>query len=701
MRHTASFRFSLSCAILGLVLAVLGAALVSSRRSNEQAGLDRTLATTSGEKAALVETELERVRALALLTTRIPPFSEFYAEEGSQAAKIAAVAGPRGEINDALTYLWRLYPDRLVETGYVDRGGGEIARVVRGAETPAASLRKEVRRWPSFARAMTTRAGAATITAPFVSPTAGLDVVAATAPVAVDGRVRAYVELELATSAIRSVLSSDVERRVGVTLVSKAGTPLRGFGNQVDLQGITPRPGISNSGSWRFSIRQIPERSVADGPWYVVAAARAPSAWSFAMAPTQLAILALALLLLAAAVFAARQARADADAELAAEQRARAEAERRSRIDVLTGLFNRRHAMDTIEHELARSLRNDSAVGLLMFDVDRFKRINDSQGHAAGDAVLVEIGRRLRLGVREFDIVARTGGEEFCVIAPGMETEADVAELGDRLRLAIATRTVTLATGIALPVTISVGAALVYGGQGSAEHALDCADRALYAAKRRGRNRLCTFRELDQGDFRAEQPECLHLAEALALASDLREGAPVLHSAEVAELSAEVARRLGLPEDEILRVRLGGWLHDVGKINVPDNILTKPGSLTPEEWKIMRTHPVVGEELLRNFPELAIACDAVKYHHERWDGAGYPEGLAGGEIPLEARIVGATDAYSAMISQRPYGEPRTIEDAIEELRRCAGEHFDPQVVVALIEELEAAGASSRGAATAS
>src|SRR5947208_7434826 len=186
MRHTASFRFSLSCAILGFVLALLGAALVSSRRSNEQAGLDRTLATTSGEKAALVETELERVRALALLTTRIPPFSEFYASEGSQAARIAAVAGPRREINEALTYLQRLYPDRIVESGYVDRGGAENARVVRGAEIPARSLRKEVRRWPSFARAMTTRVAAATITAPFVSPTAGVDVVAATAPVAVD-----------------------------------------------------------------------------------------------------------------------------------------------------------------------------------------------------------------------------------------------------------------------------------------------------------------------------------------------------------------------------------------------------------------------------------------------------------------------------------------------------------------------------------
>jgi diguanylate cyclase (GGDEF)-like protein len=350
----------------------------------------------------------------------------------------------------------------------------------------------------------------------------------------------------------------------------------------------------------------------------------------------------------------------------------------------MTGLFNRRHAMETVEHELARSGRQGSAVGILMFDVDRFKRINDAHGHTSGDAVLIEVARRLRRGVREWDTVARVGGEEFCVIAPGMETESEVAELGDRLRKTVAERAIQVGSGLALPVTVSVGAALVHDGDGSAEHALDCADRALYAAKRRGRNRICSFSRLDQGDLRAEQPECLHLAEALAVASDLREGVPTHHSREVAERGAAVAEHLGLTDDEVLRVRLGGWLHDVGKMAVPDGILTKPGKLTDEEWEIIRTHPAVGDELLQNFPELALACTGVRHHHERYDGAGYPDGLAGENIPLDARILAAVDAYSTMISERPYKKARTGSDAIVELRRCAGTHFDPQVVDALI-----------------
>ena len=136
-------------------------------------------------------------------------------------------------------------------------------------------------------------------------------------------------------------------------------------------------------------------------------------------------------------------------------------------------------------------------------------------------------------------------------------------------------------------------------------------------------------------------------------------------------------------------MRLGGWLHDVGKVAVPDAILTKPGRLTDDEWAIMRTHPAVGAELLRHFPELAPACPAVRHHHERYDGTGYPDQLAGEDIPLDARIVAAADAFSAMTADRPYHTPKSIPEAIAELRRCAGTHLDPAVAAALIDELKA------------
>src|SRR2546430_7100121 len=196
MRRAGLLRVSFAFAVLGILLAVLGTAIVVSRASTERAVLDRSLATAAGEKAALVDTELQRVQALALVTSRIPPFSEFYADEGSQAAAIAAVAGPGREINNALAYLWQLYPDRLVEVGYVDVDGAEDARVVNGRPLPADALLHDVRGWPSYRQGVSTPLGTARISAPFTSPTAHVPVGAATVPGAVDGRGPAHLGLQ-------------------------------------------------------------------------------------------------------------------------------------------------------------------------------------------------------------------------------------------------------------------------------------------------------------------------------------------------------------------------------------------------------------------------------------------------------------------------------------------------------------------------
>jgi diguanylate cyclase (GGDEF)-like protein/putative nucleotidyltransferase with HDIG domain len=682
MRRAGFLRVSFVFAALGVLLAVLGTAVVASRFSTERAQLDRSLATAAGEKAALVDTELQRLQALALVTSRIPPFSELYADEGSLAAQIAEVAGPGREINEALTYLSEMYPDRLVEAGYVDLDGAENARVVRGVPVSAGGLLHDVRGWPSFQQGITTPEGTARISAPFVSPVAHVPVVAATVPVAVDGRVRAYVELDLSTAALDRILGADLDSRIGLRAVTGTGTAIAGGGRSFDLLTSPLRAGMTTAEGWRYAVRPVPQAA----GWYVVAAARPQSALGLAVQPTQAAVLGLAVAMLGFAIVGFRRARAAAAQEFAAEQQARADAERRSRVDALTGLFNRRHTMETIEHELARGSQGPG-VGVLMFDVDHFKRINDRHGHAGGDTVLVEVAERLRSEVREWDVVARIGGEEFCVVAPSLDSELAVAALGERLRLAVAERPVVLPTGVAVPVTISVGAALVAHGDGSAEHALDFADRALYAAKRHGRNRLRRFSQLNSADLRAEQPECLHIAEALALTTDLREGNLATHGRQVADLSAAIARRLGHSEDDILRVRLGGWLHDIGKMAVPDDALTRPGPLTDAEWQTMRTHPAVGADLLSHFPELAPACPAVRHHHERFDGTGYPDRLAGEQIPLDARIVAVADAYTAMTSDRPYQARRSVEEAIAELGRCAGSQFDPAVVLALTDEL--------------
>lgn len=479
MRRNAFLRLSVLLAGLGMLLAVLGSALITSRVAADRAQLDRSLTTAAGEKAALTDTELQRIEALALVTSRIPPFSEFYADEGSQAAKIAAVAGPSREINEALKFLWQLYPDRLVEIGYVDVRGAENARIVNGTELPAAGLLRDVRSWPSFRQGVSGRAGSARVSAPFYSAAAHTQVVAATVPVAVDGRIRAYVELQLSTAALDRVLRSDGDSHLTMSIVTRSGAPVAGTAPR-GLAGLRSQ-GLSSAGDYRYAVRAVPQ---APG-WVVVTGAKRQSAVAVAAQPTQAGVLALAALLFGLATIGFRRARAAAAEEFAAEQRARADAEQRSRIDALTGLFNRRHTMETIEHELARGSAGPG-VGILMVDVDYFKRINDRLGHAGGDTVLMEIAERLRLGVREWDVVARIGGEEFCVIAPGLGTEDEVARLGERLRAAVAERPIQLPGGLAVPVTVSVGAALVPHHDGTAEHALDAADRALYAAKRHG-----------------------------------------------------------------------------------------------------------------------------------------------------------------------------------------------------------------------
>lgn len=670
-------------ALIGMLLAILGVALVTSRSASDQARLDRGLATAADAKAALVLTELERARAMALVTARVPPFSELFAAGNSLAARIAAVAGPIREINNALEYDSQLYPSRFFELGYVDASGRERARVVNGVKVPESRLLHDVRNWPSFVPGLSTPPGTAEFSLPFMSPIADVPVLATTAAVSVGGRVRAYIEIDLRMSAIVGVLKSDLPRSQQAAIVDAAGQTVAVAGSPLSLTAF-PLAGVVTMNGLRVAGHEITENGLTGGPWYAVVAGRPPSVLSAILAPQQAVVLLLALAFLVAAAVGLRRIRLLVAWELETEQRARTEAERLSRLDPLTGLYNRRHIAETIENELARADRHGGAVGVLMFDIDYFKRVNDAHGHAGGDAVLVEVGRRLLAGVRSWDVVARVGGEEFCVVAPEVKGEDDVLELGQRLRDAIRSRAVTLKEGLAIPVTVSLGVALLHGSTGSAENAFDCADRALYAAKRRGRDRVCCYSELDHTDLRAEQPECLHLAEALAAAGDLREGLSVEHSREMAALSAEVAMALGLNEDEVLRARLGGWLHDVGNLSIPDGLLGKPGPLSDAEWELVKAHPVVGDELVRTFPELALAAGAVRHHHERWDGRGYPDGLAAEAIPLEARIVAAVDAYQAMVSDRAYRPACTDSEAADELRACAGTQFDPRVVDALL-----------------
>jgi diguanylate cyclase (GGDEF)-like protein/PAS domain S-box-containing protein len=368
----------------------------------------------------------------------------------------------------------------------------------------------------------------------------------------------------------------------------------------------------------------------------------------------------------------------------------RTEMERQSRTDSLTGLANRRHLVEVLHAELGRAAREGRAPGVVLIDLDRFKIINDTHGHPAGDAVLIEVGRRLRRAIRAYDTVGRWGGEEFCVVLPGLESDEELHRAAEHLRAAITAAPVGAGPELLLQVTSSAGGALAQAGLWSVEALIDAADRALYSAKRRGRDGTRLFGELTVEDLVAEEPEAIRLAQALALSAGAREGIAENHCAQVADLAAAIAGALGLPEVTVMRCRLAGWLHDLGKIGIPDAILTKAGPLDDEEWAVMRTHAEIGESILRRIAGLSDAAAAVRHHHERFDGTGYPDGLAADEIPIEARIVACADTYSAITVDRVYRRARPAHEAVAELRAVAGSQLDPAVMDAAVSVLVAA-----------
>jgi diguanylate cyclase (GGDEF)-like protein/putative nucleotidyltransferase with HDIG domain len=323
--------------------------------------------------------------------------------------------------------------------------------------------------------------------------------------------------------------------------------------------------------------------------------------------------------------------------------------------DALTGVGNRRAMM----LELERRLDNPDAgpTALVMLDLNGFKAYNDVFGHPAGDALLVRLGARLAAICKGRGTAYRLGGDEFCALLTG----------GD-VPIELLTETCASAmreSGEGFSISSAHGAMLLPAEADTASAALKLADQRMYAQKHGVR-----------GTAGAQTSS--------ALLQALTERSPDLgdHVAGVAELAVSLARKLGLSELEIEDVRLGASLHDVGKMAIPDAILDKPGPLTEEEWRFMRNHTVAGEKILGAAPALHMVARLVRSSHERFDGSGYPDRLAGEQIPLGSRIIFVCDAFDAIIAKRPYREAATVAEAIAEIRRCAGTQFDPVVVEA-------------------
>lgn len=344
--------------------------------------------------------------------------------------------------------------------------------------------------------------------------------------------------------------------------------------------------------------------------------------------------------------------------------------------DWLTGLKNHGYFYERLNEELERARRYDRPLGVLMADLDDFKRVNDAFGHNAGNSVLRAIGEVLRTQLREVDVACRVGGEEFGLIMP--ETGADGAmQAAERIRRATATRKVP---GVP-PVTISLGVAVFPDHAQNRSDLLEAADRALYLAKRDGKDQ-CVLAAGATPSSATQSPGPGPVAETLLRLLDMKAPELADYAREVSDLAVRLAEQLDFPVGDVEKVRIAGLLHDVGMLTVPDYVLTRPGPLPSADWDLVRRHSRHGSELIGSsvHPDVALA---VLSHHERFDGSGYPQQLRGEAIPVLARVLSVADAFLAMTNDRPYREARSEDDALRELRHNAGTQFDPAAVDAL------------------
>ncbi|MEK6776189.1 MAG: diguanylate cyclase [bacterium] len=361
--------------------------------------------------------------------------------------------------------------------------------------------------------------------------------------------------------------------------------------------------------------------------------------------------------------------------------------------DGLTGLFNHREFQSRMETEVRRCDRYKHPFSLLMIDIDHFKTFNDTYGHPVGDKILQEVSTTIRESIRDIDIPARYGGEEFVVILP--ETSCDHAQIvAERMRGKIFEKSYgkTLANEEFL-ITVSIGISTFPGDAEDREELITKCDQALYFAKRDGRNRVRRYDETLKAFIEKKEEHIedilkdakVKVMRDLAAAVDAKNLFTRGHTDEVTHYAVALAKALKLSNADIESMHLASILHDIGTVSIPEEILNKPGPLTAEERKIIQGHPHLAEMILQKASHLESIIPVILYHHERYDGKGYPDGLKGEKIPLMARMLSIVEAYQAMCSDRPYRQRRSKQEAIEELRENAGKQFDPELVKAFIE----------------
>ncbi len=382
-------------------------------------------------------------------------------------------------------------------------------------------------------------------------------------------------------------------------------------------------------------------------------------------------------------------------------------------VDSLTLLSNHRGFQEVLSNELAKAQKRGSQLSVIMMDINNISKINRELGHAKGDEVIKLVSEKIKQNIRNSDIAGRYGGDEIAVILPDTDTD-EAKYIAEYLTYSLSCCFVDDVG----PVKVSVGVATYPECTRDQEKLLILAEQAMYISQSKGYKdgmsaiissldfnfwddmalnsfaEVLTKRHSQIGvNFEDElvhkfnneqiisQNHLMEMVTSLASAIDAKDTYTKGHSTSVSRYSEALARAINLPESEVERILLGALLHDVGKIGIPENVLKKPTHLSEEEWEIMKQHPVIGaEKVLMPNEALRDLIPIVKYHHEHWDGSGYPEKLKGEEIPLSARIVSIADAYHALISDRPYRKGLSVQKACEILKMGAGIQWDANLV---------------------
>jgi len=352
-----------------------------------------------------------------------------------------------------------------------------------------------------------------------------------------------------------------------------------------------------------------------------------------------------------------------------------------TRRDPLTDTPNHGTLVAVLAEAIETARANRAPIGVALLDIDNFRLLNDTHGHAAGDEAILTVAELLRDEFPAGATIGRYGPDEFLVVEPSVDLTTLERAVG-RLRTALAERALQFGGSESLPVTISAGICAFPDHGGSVTDLLSAAAITLQDARTSGGDAV----RVAGADFDVPaEARTFDVYQGLVLAVDGKDRYTKRHSEDVARYAIYLATRLGLEPDLIGTIRVAALLHDVGKIGVPDAILHKPAALRDDEFEVMKGHVVLGDSIVRDLPNVDLVRAGVRHHHERWDGTGYPDRLAGEDIPLVARIVAVGDAFSAMTTTRPYRKSLDLDEALRRLEAAAGSQLEARLVTTFVD----------------